>query len=122
LVGVLAEITHHGLSADGEFACDASLRPSCGEQWLNRRSTGPIGTRFHGEVFGRLLVSSQARMVEANKVFELWQTLRKLLVTAEYATKRRILRSVFLNCRLDDATLCPVIRKPFDVLIKGLLL
>jgi site-specific DNA recombinase len=35
--------------------------------------------------------------------------------------KRRILEIVFLNCRLEDATLCPVIRKPFDVLVKGLL-
>lgn len=57
----------------------------------------------------------------AVKVFELSQTLRKQWVTADYATKRRILEIVFLNCRLGDATLCPVIRKPFDVLVEGLL-
>jgi hypothetical protein len=56
----------------------------------------------------------------AAKVFELSQTLRQRWVTADYATKRRILEIVLLNCRLDGATLCPTIRKPFDVLAEGL--
>jgi hypothetical protein len=41
-------------------------------------------------------------------------------VTADYAAKRRILEIVFLNCRLDDVTLVPTIRKHFDVLTEGL--
>ena len=57
----------------------------------------------------------------AVKVFELSQTLRQKWLTADYATKRRILEIVFLNCRLDDVTLVPTIRKPFDVLAEGLL-
>ncbi len=57
----------------------------------------------------------------AVKVFELSQILRSQWFAADYATKRRILEIVFLNCRLEDATLCPEIRKPFDVLVKGLL-
>ncbi|HEY2759600.1 MAG TPA: recombinase zinc beta ribbon domain-containing protein, partial [Pirellulales bacterium] len=52
----------------------------------------------------------------AVKVFELSQTLRQQWLTADYAAKRRIMEIVFLNCRLDDATLLPTIRKPFDVL------
>ncbi|MBL9084252.1 MAG: recombinase family protein [Planctomycetales bacterium] len=56
----------------------------------------------------------------AAKVFELSQTLRGQWLTADYATKRRILEIVFLNCRLDDVTLVPQIRKPFDVLAEGL--
>ena len=40
---------------------------------------------------------------------------------ADYAAKRRILEIVFLNGRLDDATLVPTIRKPFDVLAEGLI-
>jgi site-specific DNA recombinase len=52
----------------------------------------------------------------AAKVFELSQTLRQQWLTADYAAKRRILEIVFLNCRLDDVTLVPAIRKPFDVL------
>ena len=55
------------------------------------------------------------------KVFELSQTLRQKWVTADYATKRRIMEIVFLNCTLDDVTLCPTMRKPFDVLAEGLL-
>jgi DNA invertase Pin-like site-specific DNA recombinase len=43
----------------------------------------------------------------AAKVFELSQTLRQQWLTADYAAKRRILEIVFLNCRLDDASLVP---------------
>lgn len=57
----------------------------------------------------------------ASKVFELSQTLCSKWLNADYATKRRILEIVFLNCRLDDATLVPTMRKPFDVLAEGLI-
>ena len=57
----------------------------------------------------------------ASKVFELSQTLKQQWLTADYAAKRRILEIVFLNCRLDDVTLVPTMRKPFDVLAEGLL-
>lgn len=56
----------------------------------------------------------------AVKVFELSQTLRAQWLTADYAAKRRILEIVLSNCSLDGATLCPTIRKPFDVLVEGL--
>ncbi len=55
----------------------------------------------------------------AVKAFELSQTLREQWLTADYATKRRILEIVCLNCRLDDATLVLEMRKPFDVLAEG---
>lgn len=55
----------------------------------------------------------------AAKVFELSQTLCEKWLTADYATKRRILEIVFLNCRLDGATLVPTMRKPFDALAEG---
>ena len=57
----------------------------------------------------------------ALKVFELSQTLTDKWLAADYATKRRILEIVCLNCTLHGATLCPTIRKPFDVLVEGLL-
>ncbi|MEZ6100628.1 MAG: hypothetical protein R3E01_16795 [Pirellulaceae bacterium] len=57
----------------------------------------------------------------ASKVFELSQTLREKWLTADYAAKRRILEIVCLNCTLDGATLCPTMRKPFDVLAEGLI-
>jgi site-specific DNA recombinase len=57
----------------------------------------------------------------ASKVFELSQTLRQQWLTADYAAKRRILEIVFLNCILDDVTLVPTMRKPFDVLAEGLI-
>ena len=56
----------------------------------------------------------------AVKVFELSQTLRVQWLKADYAAKRRILEIAFLNCRLDDATPVPTIRKPFDVLTEEL--
>jgi len=56
----------------------------------------------------------------ASRVFELSQTLTDKWLTAEYEEKRQILEIVWLNCRLDDVTLVPTIRKPFDVLAEGL--
>ncbi|MGH7130968.1 MAG: hypothetical protein ACREJO_03375 [Phycisphaerales bacterium] len=57
----------------------------------------------------------------AARTFELSQTLRNQWISAEYATKRRILEIVCLNCRLDGKTLVPSMRKPFDMLVEGLL-
>jgi site-specific DNA recombinase len=56
----------------------------------------------------------------AVKAFELSQVLRPKWLTADYATKRRILEIVCLNFRLVDVSLVAEMRKPFDVLIKGL--
>jgi hypothetical protein len=56
----------------------------------------------------------------AVKAFELSQSLRARWVTADYAAKRRILEIVCLNCTLDDVNLCATMRKPFDLLAKGL--
>ena len=49
------------------------------------------------------------------------KTLRAKWVTADFAAKRRILEIVCLNLRLDDVTLIPTMRKPFDVLVEGLI-
>ena len=56
----------------------------------------------------------------AVKAFELSQTLRSKWLTADYAAKRRILEILCLNCSLVDANLCVTMRKPFDLLAKGL--
>jgi site-specific DNA recombinase len=57
----------------------------------------------------------------AVKAFELSQCFMDKWITADYAANRRILEIVCLNFRLDGATLCPTMRKPFGVLVKGLL-
>jgi site-specific DNA recombinase len=54
----------------------------------------------------------------AARVFELLQTKRQQWLTPE---KRHLLVIVFLNCTLHGVTLCPEMRKPFDVLAEGLL-
>jgi hypothetical protein len=56
----------------------------------------------------------------AVKAFELSQTLREQWLTADHATKRLLLEIVCLNCRLVDGSLECEMRKPFDVLAKGL--
>ena len=58
----------------------------------------------------------------AVKAFELSQSLQAKWVTSDYDAKRRILEIVCLNWRLDDASLVPTMRKPFDVLAEGLVL
>jgi site-specific DNA recombinase len=42
-------------------------------------------------------------------------------ITADYAAKRRILEILCLNCSFDGASLVATMRKPFDLLAKGLL-
>lgn len=57
----------------------------------------------------------------AVKAFELSQHLRAKWLTADYSAKRRFLEIVFLNFVLDDVTLVPETRKPFDMGAEGLL-
>ena len=56
----------------------------------------------------------------AVKAFYLSQTLREKWVTADTRAKRQILEILCLNFSLDDVTLVPEWRKPFDVLAEGL--
>jgi hypothetical protein len=58
----------------------------------------------------------------AVKALELSQSLTQKWVAAGYAEKRRILEIICLNFRLDDVTLVPTMRKPFDIVAKGLLM
>lgn len=56
----------------------------------------------------------------AIRIFELSQALVDKWVSADYAAKRQLLEIIFSNFTLDDVTLCYEVRKPFDVLVKGL--
>ena len=56
----------------------------------------------------------------AVKAFELSQSLREKWLTANYDAKRRLLEILCLNWTLDDVSLVPTMRKPFDLLVKGL--
>ena len=57
----------------------------------------------------------------ALNVFELFQALRDQWLTANFAAKRRTLEIFCFNCQYIVAKLCPKIRKPFEVLVDGLL-
>ena len=54
------------------------------------------------------------------ETFELSQHLRDQWLGADPAAKRRILQILSLNWTLESGTLTPVLRKPFDVLARGL--
>ncbi|WP_442484440.1 zinc ribbon domain-containing protein [Aeoliella sp. SH292] len=58
----------------------------------------------------------------AMKAFELSQSLSRRWFTADHAEKRRIMEIVCLNFLLDDVSLIPVWRKPFEILSEGLLI
>jgi site-specific DNA recombinase len=58
----------------------------------------------------------------AAKAFELSQTLADKWLKADYLAKRQLLDIVCLNLCLDDVTLVPEMRKPFDALAEGLIL
>lgn len=98
---------------------------------LNEELDESMFARKHQEIRDRLaqvnlqlevLQRSKDEIAElAVKVFELSQTLQEKWVTADYTTKRRILEIVCLNSTLVDVTLVPTMRKPFDMLVEGLL-
>ena len=50
--------------------------------------------------------------------FELSQRLKEKWLNADIAEKRQLLNIVGLNFFLDGVTLCPEMRKPFDILAK----
>ena len=56
----------------------------------------------------------------AEKVFELSQSLTEKWLNADVRAKRRLLEIVCLNFSLVDVTLVAEMRKPFDVLVEGL--
>lgn len=67
---------------------------------------------------------SRGRHEEADiavKAFELSQSLAEKWLAADYGEKRLLLEIVCLNFTLDGVTLVPTMRKPFDILAKGLL-
>jgi site-specific DNA recombinase len=57
----------------------------------------------------------------AVKVFELSQALTEKWLAADTAEKRLLLEIICLNWTLDGVTLVPEMRKPFDLLVEGLL-
>lgn len=59
---------------------------------------------------------------QAVQVFELAQDLTARWVAAEVATKRLLLDILCLNLVLEDQTLVPTLRRPFDLLAAGILL
>ena len=131
---VLRERTRHDQKADGERTDDLNRQLNLirrqQDQLLNLRLLEEIdqatfaakSTELRDEAAKHtLLIDNQDRhRSEAGEIaiqaFELSQTLKDKWVTADYRAKRRILEIVCLNFTLNDASLCPVWRKPFDVL------
>lgn len=63
----------------------------------------------------------QEKIDVASDTFELSQNIYDKWLTADYDAKRRILEIVLSDCILKDATLWYQMRKPFDIIVKGLL-
>ena len=73
-----------------------------------------LDSQFHAADFDR---AQQA--IVAAKVFELSRGLEQQWLASKYAEKRQILELVCLNFRLEDVSLFPEMRKPFDMLAEG---
>lgn len=122
------------IAQQDELQRQVTLYSNQQDRLLNLRLNGeidePVFAKKHQEIRDRLaqlslqlvaLHRSSDEMAElASKVFELSQSLLDKWVSADYATKRRILEIVCLNSKLVDVTLVPTMRKPFDMLVEGL--
>ncbi|NLE38187.1 MAG: recombinase family protein, partial [Pirellulaceae bacterium] len=128
------EEQEHTREQRAEFARQLTVIESQRDRLLNLRLLGEIeadtfaakGTELRDrEARVRLQIEALNRAHDedsdiAVKAFELSQNLMDKWVTADFATKRRILEITCLNFSLDDVSLCPIWRKPFDILAKGL--
>ena len=113
------EVTESQIANTIKRACEEGYTGTPTEL-ANKLALGLTATKV-GNLQRHVLTRSHDETADlAVKVFELSQTRRQHWLTADYATKRRILEIVLLNCQLDGTTLCPTIRKPFDVLAEGL--
>ena len=57
-------------------------------------------------------------VLTVKKIFELANKAHFLYVTRSHAERGQLLKSVLLNCDTDGASLCPVYRKPFDLIFE----
>ena len=96
---------HDEITADTYAAKDTQLRDK-----LSRLTLQLEGQGLQKSEIGEL----------ALKVFELSQTLTDKWLAADIAEKRRLLEILCLNFSFDGVSLCPTMRKPFDVLAEGL--
>lgn len=58
---------------------------------------------------------------DSKKIFELAETIYPLYVKADLKQKAGIARILTSNCLVNDATLYPTMRKPFNYIAEGLL-
>ena len=58
---------------------------------------------------------------DSKKIFELAETIYPLYVKADLKQKAGIAKIITSNCTVNDATLYPTIRKPFNYIAEGLL-
>jgi len=62
--------------------------------------------------------SKEENLTNVRRVLELAQRAHSLNVTRKPAEQAGLLRNVLLNCAIDDVSLYPTYRKPFDLIFK----
>ena len=65
-----------------------------------------------------LEVATEDRLLDAKRTLELANKAYFLYVTQPAAEQAKLLKMVLSNCRIDDASLYPTYRKPFDLIFK----
>ena len=60
----------------------------------------------------------EERMIDVRRILELAQNAHSLYLTRKPAEQAELLRKVLLNCSIDDVSLYPAYRSPFDLIAK----
>src|SRR5438876_4633127 len=66
----------------------------------------------------RLEVPSSGRIVDAKRILELANKAYSLYLTQNPAEQAKLLRLVLLNCSIDEVSIYPSYRKPFDMIFQ----
>jgi len=72
--------------------------------------------RLEAEISGIRQEPEPKRVLNMERTLELSKNAYSLYLTQNSAEQAKLLKIILLNCAVDEVTVCPTYRKPFDLI------
>jgi hypothetical protein len=95
---------------DGQISEDCWQRKQA--DWLSEE------LRLKGQIAGLEEAKTGNRLLDVQRTSELAEKAYYLYLTRKPAEQAELLKNVLSNCSIDDVSLYPAYRKPFDLILK----